>query len=117
VKAIKSLLKKWETAADRQATKRAYSICLPVRDAARIEALADMYPSNTLEQLITDLISASLDELEASMPYVQGTQIIETDEFGDPIYEDVGPSTQFQAATQKHKGELLEEVSARDFKQ
>ena len=29
----------------------------------------------------TDLISASLDELEASMPYVQGTRIIETDEF------------------------------------
>ena len=117
MKAIKSLLKKWETAAGQETTKRAYSIRLPLRDAARIEALAEMYPSNALEQIITDLISASLDELEASMPYVQGTQIIETDEFGDPIYEDVGPSTQFQTATQKYKGELLEELGAKEFKQ
>ncbi len=117
MKAIKSLLKKWEAAGDQQTTKRAYSICLPVRDAARIEALAEMYPSNTIEQLVTDLISASLDELEVSMPYVQGSRIIETDEFGDPIYEDIGPSTQFQAATQRHKGELLEEIGVKDFEQ
>lgn len=117
MKAIKSLLKKWQTVADEQPTKRAYSICLPVRDAARIEALSEMYPNTTLEQMITDLISASLDELEASMPYVQGTRIIETDEFGDPIYEDIGPSARFQAATQRYKTELLEELSVKEFKQ
>jgi hypothetical protein len=42
--------------------------------------------------IITDLISAGLDELESKMPYVEGDRVIEEDEFGDPIYEDAGPS-------------------------
>ena len=68
---------------------------VPVDDAARVEALAELFPGNSTDALITDLLSKALDELEASMPYVPGDNVIREDEFGDPIYEDVGLTPRF----------------------
>lgn len=90
-------------------TKQAYAIRLSLADAARIEALAEMYPNMGVEEIITDLIGSALDELETSMPYVQGTRVIAKDEFGDPIYEDIGPSARFHAAAKRHREALQTE--------
>ena len=105
----RDLLKHWvETASDVQ-TNHAYLVTLPLHDAARLHALAEMYPGRTEQQIITDLLSMSLDQLEGAFPYVQGNRVIARDEFEDPIFEDIGPTARFNASKKKYARSLLED--------
>jgi len=49
------------------------------------------------------LLSTALDELEEALPYVPGTKIVAEDEFGDPIYEDVGVTPLFEELSRKYR--------------
>lgn len=100
---FKALLESWQAAGTSQPTVTEYAVHLPADDAARLNALVEMFPGRTREQLITELLSAALQELEASMPYVQGTKVISTDEQGDPVYQDVGPTPRFAELARKHR--------------
>jgi hypothetical protein len=40
------------------------------------------------------------------MPYVPGERVISTDEQGDPIYEDVGPTPRFMQLAREHRRDL-----------
>jgi hypothetical protein len=106
---IKELLEDWSKNGQSKLTAREYRVRLAVHDAARIAALADMYPRKTEEQLITELLSAALDTLEAALPYRQGDRVISEDELGDPIYEDVGPTPRFLTLARKHAARLAGE--------
>ncbi len=77
-----------------------------MEDAARLEALSEMYPRLSIENILTDLLSAALADLESTLPYVEGEKVIETDEHGDPIYEDVGPTPQFLELSRKYLSAL-----------
>lgn len=99
---LKSLVTEWETSAQGVLTKDTYSVQLTIEDAARIDTLAEMYPKRTKEQLIRELLSAALNMVEESFPYVQGTKVIATDEMGDPLYEDIGPEPRFMSLLDKH---------------
>lgn len=99
---IQELFKRWDSAPDQVPTAAQYSVRLPLRDAARLQALCELYPHTPMEAIITDLLSLALDEVESSLPYVPGTRIVEHDEFGDPIYEDVGPAKRFHQAAKIH---------------
>src|SRR5690606_3468334 len=68
------LIAHWNKTTSGELTAHSYAINLPLEDAAKIQALALMYPKRTQEQLITDLLAAALYELEESMPYVKGDQ-------------------------------------------
>ncbi|KAB2319865.1 type 1 pili tip component [Betaproteobacteria bacterium SCN1] len=92
---IAELIQRWGTEGHGRASVRAYTVHLPLRDAARVEALHLMYPDRSESQLMADLIRAALDELEVAMPYVPGTRVIAEDDYGDPIYEDLGPTPRF----------------------
>jgi hypothetical protein len=94
---VKDLLANWEPAPRTRLTAQEYAIHLPIRDAMRLEAPAEMYPGVGICEIITDLISAELDELEPTMPYVKGDRVIEEDECGDPIYEDAGTFAAFRS--------------------
>jgi hypothetical protein len=108
---IQELLKRWESAPDQRLTASEYRVRLPLRDAARLQALTDLYPDTPMEEIITDLLSLALDEVESSLPYVPGTRIVEHDEYGDPIYEDIGPSKRFHEASQTHLEALRRQTS------
>lgn len=99
---VRGLLGLWEQTASGELTPKHVEIRLPVEDAARLAALSEMYPRRSMEQLITDLLSAALSEVESSMPYVESNQVVSEDEMGDPIYADLGPTPRFLALTQKH---------------
>jgi hypothetical protein len=103
---FKVLLDQWQQTAPPNLTATEYAVRLPVDDAARIHALGEMYPGTTREQIITDLMGAALRELAASMPYVKGSKVISTDEHGDPVYEDAGPTSKFIELTRKHRKKL-----------
>ena len=73
-----------------------------IEDAAKLQALAEMYPRRALADIITDLLSAALRDLESSLPYERGNKVVGTDEEGDPLYEDVGPTPRYLDLTRKH---------------
>jgi hypothetical protein len=103
---FKELLDSWHANAAGARTTTEYSVRLPLDDAARLQALTEMFPGRTTEQLITDLLSAALLEVAASMPYVPGTKVISTDEQGDPVYEDTGQTPRFTELTRKYRKQL-----------
>jgi len=84
-----------------------YPIKLPISVAARVRALAEMYPDRSESEILVDLLSTALDELLEALPYVKGEHVIREDDFGDPVYEDVGPTPRFIELTNKHT-QLLE---------
>lgn len=99
---VKDLVKRWEGEAYTELTKEAYSVNLSLEDAAKLDALSEMYPTRTKEQLISELLSAALSEIKTCLPYVKGPKVISTDELGDPIFEDIGPTPAFINLTKKH---------------
>jgi len=98
---IGSLIREWEHSASGRLTVREYGIRLPMQDAARIAALAEMYPRRSENELISELLSAALDELENAMPYIPGERVVSEDEAGNPIYEDIGPTPRFLGLTRE----------------
>ena len=102
---MNELLKVWEQARAEQQTVRNYEIELPLHEVARIEALAEMYERSPRE-IVADLLREALQELERALPYVQGERVIAEDEFGDPIYEDAGPTPRLLALARKHQSAL-----------
>jgi hypothetical protein len=96
------LITEWECSAGDRLTVRQYSLHLPLRDAARIAALTEMYPRRSETELISELLTAALDELEAAMPYIPGKRVVSEDEEGNPVYEDTGPTPRFLELSRKY---------------
>jgi hypothetical protein len=109
---FKELLESWRTSAAAPRSARSWSVHLPVEDAARLEALAELFPGRSPEQLITELLREALREVAAAMPYVAGERVISTDEHGDPVYEDVGPTPRFMELTRRHRRALAGDAVA-----
>ena len=103
---FKALLDDWSNTIEPKKTDDAYAVKLRVEDAARIRALADLFPGIDHERVITDLLARALDEIEAAIPYEAGDEIIREDEFGDPVYADAGLTPRFLELVQSHKTEL-----------
>ena len=100
---FKSLLEHWKKTAPPQKSAREYAIRLPLDDAARLHALKELFPGQSLEDLLTDLLHASLDEIAAAMPYERGPKVISRDDQGDPVYEDIGLTPKFVELARKCK--------------
>lgn len=106
---VRELHRQWEKQAAEPLTRQEYRVRLPEHDAARIEALVEMYPLRTREQLITELLSAALDDLERFFPYEEGNRVVGEDEQGDPVFEDAGPTTRFVSLSRAHQERLRDE--------
>ena len=103
---FKVLLDRWKKEAAPARTAKEYAVRLNLDDAARLHALAALFPDRRIEELITDLLRAGLDEVAAAMPYVAGPKVISRDDHGDPAYEDVGLTPRFVELTRQIKKEL-----------
>jgi hypothetical protein len=103
---FKPLLDRWKKTAAPARTAKEYAVRLPLDDAARLHALAELFPGQTVEEIVTDLLSAALDEIAAAMPYERGPKVISRDDHGDPLYEDVGLTPRFVELTRKYKKNL-----------
>ncbi|SDU23223.1 hypothetical protein SAMN05216296_2545 [Pseudomonas pohangensis] len=109
---IRELAQHWQRNATDELSPTRYQLRLGLEAGARLEALAEMYPLRSAEELLGELVAAALEELAASLPYVKGSRIIATDEQGDPQYEDIGPTPRFLALTHKHM-EALRQVGGK----
>lgn len=103
---MRKLLDRWQSLSRQPKPSVKIEVAIETRDAARLHALADMYPGLSSEEILSDLIRSSLDNLQETFPYVNGERQLAEDEFGNPIYEDIGPTPTFLALTQKHLSKL-----------
>jgi len=103
---FKPLLDRWKKDPAPVRTAREYPIRLELDDAARLHALAELFPGQPIEAIITDLLRAGLDEIAAAMPYERGPKVISRDDHGDPLYEDIGLTPRFVELTRKFKKNL-----------
>jgi hypothetical protein len=103
---FKPLLDRWKKDPPPVRTAREYAIRLPIDDAARVHALLELFPGRTAEEIVTDLLHAALDEIEAAMPYEPGPKVISRDDHGDPLYEDIGLTPRFVELSRKIKKTL-----------
>jgi hypothetical protein len=111
---IRELAQHWEQNAKGRLTKTGYVIHLDVESAARLAAISEMYPKRLPEELLGELIGAALEELETSFPYVKGNHVVATDEEGDPLYEDVGPTPRFLALSRRYLHDLTEQADTQN---
>jgi hypothetical protein len=103
---FKPLLDRWKKTSAPLKTAQEYAVRLPLEDAARLHALAELFPGQPIEEIVTDLLGAGLDEIAAAIPYERGPRVISRDDQGDPVYEDVGLTPRFVELTRKYKKSL-----------
>lgn len=107
---IRELVRYWEKHARGRLTPDVYSVTLSPANEAYLEKLERLYPLKTREELIRDLISAALDELETSFPYVQGSRVVAFDEEGYEIYEDAGLTPRYLNLSQRYMQDLKQKT-------
>lgn len=108
---LEQLMDQWSNAPRSELTAEQYSIHLPIHEAARVLALAALFPNRTESQIITELLRVALDDVEESFPYIQGNKVIREDEFGDPIYNDEGLTPRFFELKKKYTEQLQKALS------
>jgi len=99
---IKDLVSYWDKHASRKLTRDTHLMALSDHHHQQLEALSSLYPLKSPEDLLRDLITVALDEIEAEFPYVQGDQVVAFDEDGFELYEDKGLTPEFVRLSQKH---------------
>ena len=103
---IRDLVAHWDKHAKGRLTRDTYYLKLADNHHEELSRLASLYPMKSPQDLMRDLISAALDELETSFPYVEGERVVAYDEDGFEIYEDVGLTPKYVALSQKHMEDL-----------
>jgi hypothetical protein len=103
---FKPLLDHWRKDAVPARTAKEYAVRLTTDDAARLHALAELFAGRSIEEIVTDLLHAGLDEIAAAMPYEPGPKVISRDDHGDPVYEDIGLTPRFVELTRRFKKTL-----------
>ena len=103
---FKALLDAWAAEHEPTRTSDTYEVHLTTEDAAKVHALAELFPGTGVERVITDLLSVALEQVEAAIPYEPGDTVIREDDFGDPVYEDTGLTPRFLDLVKKHRKRL-----------
>lgn len=100
----------WSAPDNSRITSKQFSFRLPVHVAAKLAALAEMYPQKSRTEIVGDLLATALDELVKGMPFIQGRSYGFETEFGEEIFEDIGPASKFWKLADKYYKELENEM-------
>jgi len=96
---VSRLLEEFEQKASHKAALTEVTFPISEDDLIRLEALADVFDMSQNE-LVTALLHTVLQEVEASMPYRQGSKVIRIED-GDPVYEDIGLTPRYLAVKRR----------------
>ncbi len=92
----------WTKPDNSRLTKTQYSFRLPVHVAAKIQALEECYPTKTRTEIVADLLTSALADLEKSFPTIPGAEWGPHPETGEPVFEDAGPGSEFRRWANKY---------------
>ena len=119
----KDLLKVWDIPDYGKLAPKQVSMRIPILMAAKIAALCELFPQKTKTEIIVDLISTSLEQLEEGMISEKGAFIDNEPSFsetGKPhkftynVFEDVGVKGRFNELTEKHLRSQEKESGTKD---
>ncbi len=65
---VTDLPKHWEKKKESVERTHDYNLRLPLQDAARLAALAELYPDRSENDILNDMIAAALDDLVRQSP-------------------------------------------------
>lgn len=65
---VSDLPQHWEGKKQTVEREHEYNLRLPLEDAARVAALAELYPNRTENEILNDMIAATLDDLVSQDP-------------------------------------------------
>jgi hypothetical protein len=112
----------WSSPDNSRLVSKQFSFRLPVHIAAKIAALGEMYPQKNRTQIVADLLSAALDNLEENLPMVKGPapdremedlerRIADQEGYAyEPFFLVEGPRSRYRALANKHYKELEKEL-------
>jgi hypothetical protein len=110
----------WSSPDNTRLTPRQFSFRLPTHIAAKIAALCDMYPTKNRTQIVADLLTAALADLERNLPVSLGPltedQHIErlaAEQNGyeyEPVHLANGPRSDFRRLANQHFKEIEKEL-------
>jgi hypothetical protein len=80
----------WESPDNSRLTTKQFSFRLPIHIGAKIAALCEMYPQKNRTQILADLLTSALDDLEKSLPEAPGEMVEPSD--NDEISKQIGQS-------------------------
>ena len=108
------LHKLWDAPDNSRLTSKQFSFRLPVHVAAKLAALCELYPRKSRTEIVGDLLSTVLGEVEQGLPFhVQTDEEVEElrEHFGTDYQRDVtGPREDFRRFANKHFQELEKEL-------
>ena len=90
---IGEMLRSWEKQRIEYHPKIVEQIPISEEDVIKISALSEIFKLSK-EEVIGNLLSSALCEVEAKMAYIPGSKVIRTEE-GYPVYEDVGKTPSY----------------------
>lgn len=106
----KDLITIWGAPEPPRLAPKQFSIRLPMLVSAKISALCDMYPKKTKTEIIGDLLTTALEQLENDMPSQQGSPAGKIPETDETCYEGTGIRSTFLSYTEKHLREIEKEA-------
>lgn len=92
----------WGAPDNSRLTAKQYSFRLPVHVAAKLAALEDLYPTRSRTQLVADLLSAAIAEVEKNLPSYATTPWEDVTEDGEQLYEAGGMAADFRRLANQH---------------
>lgn len=100
----------WNAPDNSRLTAKQYTVRLPIRVAAQLAALSEMYPRKTMTELIGDLLAAGLNQLADDLPTKNvGEKPLGFREDGEAEWEQIGPGVTFAQLTRKYLEEFERE--------
>lgn len=100
----------WSAVDNSRLTAKQSSFRLPVHVAAKLAALAELYPGRSKTQLVGDLLAAALSDVEAALPSAKGRLFDRDPDTGEELFEDVGIYARYADLANKHYAELEREL-------
>ena len=105
-----TLIAFWSAPDNSRLTSKQYTFRLPTHIAAKLHALGDTYPTKTRTQIVADLLTSALKDIDRGMPVVEGRVLGKHPETGEDICELSGQRIAFHALANKHFAEIEREL-------
>ena len=100
----------WSAADNSRLTAKQFSFRLPVHVAAKLAALEAMYATKSRTQLVGDLMSAAIADVEKAFPSVLGRSIGRNQDTDEEIFEEIGPFSRYQSLAETYYREMEKEL-------
>lgn len=107
---LETLVDLWSAPDNTRLTSKQYTFRLPTHVAAKIHALCDLYPAKTRTQIVGDLLSSALVDIDKAMPVHQGELIGRDPHDDEDIFELSGPRIEFRGLANQYFSEIEREL-------